>query len=352
MNSRTTSSAWVKGVIDMFANEGLDVAALMAAADIDPVQLADPDARVATEKMSRLWRRAAELSGDDCIGLATAHLPKPGNFDIVGYAMLSSPNLRDALNCFSRHMRLVSDAAEILLEDWEANVVVRFDLYGGREPIPRQRIEFDLLTILTFCRWVTGRAITPVRMCMVYPEPHDLQRFTEAFQCPLDFDAAFNGLIFESEILEAALPAYNPQVAEMHDQLLRQRLAAFDGAGLSVKVRREIGRRLASGEPRREAVAIALKISDRTLQRRLRDEGASFEKLLESTRCDLAQHYLARPGLTVAEVAYLLGFADPGTFFRACKRWFDASPRQFRAQLLEKQKVGAHEAGAHEVSGR
>jgi AraC-like DNA-binding protein len=103
-------------------------------------------------------------------------------------------------------------------------------------------------------------------------------------------------------------------------------------------VRREIARALATGEPRREAIAHALKISDRTLQRRLRDESATFEKLLDSTRCDLAQHYLSRSNLTVAEVAYLLGFADPGTFFRACKRWFDASPGHFRAQLLEKQK--------------
>jgi AraC-like DNA-binding protein len=341
MNSRTTSSAWVKGVIDMFESAHLDVSALLGAADVDPAMLRDPDARVATEKMSRMWRKAAELSGDPHIGLAHAQVPKPGNFDIVGYAMLSSPDLRAALQSFSRHMRLVSDAADISLHDQGANVLVQFDLYGGREPIPRQRMEFDLLTILTFCRWVSGRPITPVLLSMVYAEPENIQRYADAFQCPLHFGAETNGLVFTQEALNAPLPAYNPMVAELHDTLLQQRLAAFDGAGLSVKVRREIARALATGEPRREAIAHALKISDRTLQRRLRDESATFEKLLDSTRCDLAQHYLSRSNLTVAEVAYLLGFADPGTFFRACKRWFDASPGQFRAQLLEKQKKSA-----------
>lgn len=341
MSSRTTSSAWAKGVIDMLANEGLDTAALMAAAGMDPALLADPDARVATEVMSRLWREAARLSGDPCIGLVGAHLPRPGNFDIVGYAMLSSPDLRVALQCFARCLRLVSDAAEIALEDRGDAVVVRFDLYGGREPIPHPRIEFDLLTVVTFCRWVAGRPIAPARLCLICPEPDNSARFVEAFQCPLEFGAGFNGLAFDGAALTAPLPAFHPDVAEMHDALLRRRLAAFDGAGLSLKVRREIGRQLAAGEPRRETIAAALNLSDRTLQRRLREEGQTFDRLLDATRCDLAQHYLARPGMTVAEVAYLLGFADPGTFFRACKRWFDASPKQMRGMLLQTGRAGA-----------
>ena len=114
--------------------------------------------------MSRLWRAAAEISGDPNVGLASALVPKPGNFDIVGYAMLSSKDLRGALQSFSRHMRLVSDAAEITLHDQGENVLARFDQCGGREPVPRQRIEFNLLTLLTFCRWVSGRHILPVSL--------------------------------------------------------------------------------------------------------------------------------------------------------------------------------------------
>ena len=131
--------------------------------------------------------------------------------------------------------------------------------------------------------------------------------------------------------------------------LLQQRLAAFDGAAISVRVRREITRELAQGEPRREAIANALKMSDRTLQRRLHDEGVTFDRLLDATRCDLAQHYLARSNLTTADVANLLGFADPGTFFRACKSWFDASPSRFRASMLERQKAPAIDATPRDI---
>lgn len=340
MSSRTTSSAWFKGVIDVLESEGLDTGAIMAAAEIDPAVLRDPDARLPTEKMSRLWRAAAEISGDPNVGLASALVPKPGNFDIVGYAMLSSKNLRAALQSFSRHMRLVSDAAEVTLEDRGENVLVRFDLYGGREPLPRQRIEFDLLTLLTFCRWVSGRLIQPVSLWMQPPEPADAKPLAATFQCPLLFERDFNALIFTRLDLDAPLPSCNPSVAELHDKLLQERLAAYDGAGTSLKVRKQIARSLATGEPRREAVAQALNMSDRTLRRRLEDEGVTFEQLLDATRCDLAQHYLARPTMTIAEAAYLLGFSEPGAFNRACRRWFEAPPGQVRDQLVARGKNG------------
>lgn len=341
MTNRTTSSPWLRGVIDMMAVAGLDTAELMRAAEIDPGVLLDREARVPTEKMSRLWRIATERSGNLEIGLIGSDLPMPGNFDVVGYSMLSSCNLRAALESISRHMRLVSDAAELSLEPHGENIHVRFDLFGGRESVPRERIEYDLLTILNFCRWVAGRPIEPVCVATVFAAPDDLSQFEKAFRCPIQFGAQFNGWIFTAEVLDAPLPAFNPMVAELHDNLLQQRLAAFDGASLSVRVRREIARQLQAGEPRRESIANALKMSDRTLQRRLRDEGAPFERLLDGTRCDLAQHYLARSSLTTAEVAYLLGFADPGTFFRACKRWFGASPSQFRASILERPRKAA-----------
>lgn len=341
MSSRTTSSTWLRGVIETMAAAGLDTDRLLRAVALDPAILLDRQARVPTEKMSLLWRAALEQSGDRGVGLIGADAPLPGNFDIVGYVMLSSRDLREAVHSISRYMRLVSDAAEITLEPVETLVNVRFNLFGGREPMPRQRIEFDLLTILNFLRWVAGRAADPVRAQIVYPPPDDVQRYRAAFRCPVVFNAEFNGWVFSAATLDAPLPAFNPVVAQAHENLLQQEIAAFDGAGLSVSVRREIARQLANGEPRRDSVAQALKIGDRTLQRRLREEGGSFEKLLDATRCDLAQHYLARPNLTTTDVAYLLGFADPGAFFRACKRWFEASPTQLRAAILERQKKGA-----------
>jgi AraC-like DNA-binding protein len=333
MNSRTTSSAWIQGIAEMLEDARLDVAAILAEAGIERAILSSPDRRAPTEKVSRLWSIAAERSGNPAIGLVNPHVPKPGNFDIVGYAMLSSPSLRAAIQNFARHLRLVSDAASIHLDFGDESVRLDFRLFGGREPMPRQRVEFDLLTILTFCRWVSGRPVKPLGVHLVWPAPANILPFEEAFQCPLHFEAEFNGMDFSRADIDARLPGFNTDIAGLHQGLVEQRLAAFDGSGVSAKIREEIARRLPDGEPRREQVARALKLGDRTLTRRLREEDTSFQKLLDETRRDLAQNYLARRNMSLAEVAYLLGFADQTAFFRACKRWFDASPGQFRAQL-------------------
>ncbi|MNC61745.1 HTH-type transcriptional regulator VirS [compost metagenome] len=90
---------------------------------------------------------------------------------------------------------------------------------------------------------------------------------------------------------------------------------------------------LPQGEPKRETVAQALHLSQRTLQRRLQEEGTSFQTLLDDTRRELAEQYLAQPSMTLLETAYLLGFADPSNFFRAFRRWFDATPGEYRTRM-------------------
>ena len=339
MSGRTTSSAWLQGIVEMLEGIGLDVDAILAEAGIDRTLLSSPDNRAPTEMVSRLWNAAKRHSDNPAIGLVSPHVPKPGNFDIVGYAMMSSPNLIVALQNFARHLRLVSDAASIHLELDEICVRLELKLFGGSEPIPRQRVEFDLLTLLTFYRWVSGRSIRPLGLWLEWPAPEDVAPYQDAFQCPIHFEADFNGLEFSRPDIEAKLPGFNPDVAGLHDSLVRQRLAALDGSSLTLKVREEIIRRLSSGEPRRENVAQALRLSDRTLTRRLREENVSFLKLLDETRRDLAQDYLAKPKMSLAEVAYLLGFSDQSAFFRACKRWFDASPGQFRASMCASQPL-------------
>ena len=92
-------------------------------------------------------------------------------------------------------------------------------------------------------------------------------------------------------------------------------------------------RRLPDGEPRRNEVAGELRMSERTFQRRLEEEATSVLQLLDDTRRELAEQYLGRLHLSLAQAAYLLGFADQTSFFRACKRWFDLSPGQYRSQL-------------------
>lgn len=334
MSSRTTCAAWVKGVVATLAGQGLDAGALLDKAGIDPASLDDPHARIVTEKVSALWQYAALASGNPAIGLADPHSPKPANFDVIGFAMMSCPDLRSALERLARYLRIVSDAAHIILQERDdGSLMMRFELFGGAVPMPRQRIEFDLITFLGFFRWLCAHKISPQAVELAWPRPANTIPYEEAFLGPVVFDAGCNGIVFAKADLDRAIPTSNPVIEALHDTYVQERLAMMDLQSIAYKVRALIIRDLPAGEPRREQIATALHLSERTLQRRLAAESTSFNQLLDETRCDLAQQYLAKPLLSLAEVAYLLGFADQSNFFRACRRWFSASPGQMRARI-------------------
>jgi len=322
MRKRMTSAVWVKGIAEMLVTEGIDARALFAGAGIDFAALDASGARLPTEKISRLWELAAERSGDPAIGLAQHRVAKPAAFDVVGYTMMSCANLLDGFERLVRYLLILSDALTMILNEERGAYRVTFELFGGERPVPRQRIEFILVTVLTFCRWLAGREVQLLAVEFAYPEPGDRAPYREAFGCPLIFDATSNSLLFSLAELKQPLPTSNPVLAELHERFAGDFLRNFDRAQTSHRVREVIVRLLPDGEPRRDEAASELGMSERTLQRRLEGEATSFIKLLDDTRRELAEQYLGRLHLSLAQAAYLLGFADQSSFFRACKRWF------------------------------
>jgi len=333
MSKRTTAAVWVKGIAEMLAAEGMDPCALLAAAGIEPAALDTQGARLPTEKISRLWELAAERSGNPAIGLAQHHVVRPASFDVVGYTMMSCADLRGAFERLIRYLLILSDALTMTMSEERDGYRVTFVLFGGDRPVPRQRIEFIFVTVIGFCRWISGRNVHPWAIELPYPAPLDPAPYRAAFRCPVSFDAPRCSLLFGGADMAAPLPTSNPQLAEMHERFAGEFLRHFDHAQISYRVRELIIRRLPDGEPRRDAVAHELCMSERTLQRRLEEEATSFVQLLDDTRRELAEQCLGRLHLSLAQAAYLLGFADQRSFFRACRRWFHVSPGQYRSRL-------------------
>ena len=333
MSKRATSAVWVRSIVDMLAAEGLDVRALLAAAAIDPATLDTPGARLPTEQISRLWELAVKQSGNPALGLAQHEVARPASFDVVGYAMMSCADLRSAFERLIRYMLILSDALTMRLSQEQGGYRITFELLGGSMPIPRPRIEFIVVTLIGFCRWISGRAVQPLAIGLPYPAPSDLAPYRAAFRCPVSFDLPATHLLFAASDMTAPLPTSNPKLSELHERFAGDYLRRFDHAQTSYRAREVIIRRLPDGEPRRNEVAGELRMSERTFQRRLEEEATSFLQLLDDTRRELAEQYLGRLHLSLAQAAYLLGFADQTSFFRACKRWFDLSPGQYRSQL-------------------
>ena len=333
MKYRSTSSAWVRGVASMFASQGVDVAALFADAGLSLSLLDQADRRWPTEQVSLLWQLAAVRAGNPAVALTNPHLARPDHYGIVGYAMMSSPDLLTGLGRLIRYLRIVSDAAVISLVTEQEGCWVRLDLLGGARAVPRQRYEYGLLTLLTFCRWMLGHSLRPQSASFGFPAPEDVSPYVEAFGCPLLFDAKSNGFFIAERDLLSKLPTAIPQLADLHDRMAGLALRKLETPQTTRRGQEAIARRLQNGSPRRSQIASDLGLSDRTFQRRLGDDGTSFTDLVDETRRELAQHYLSDPQTSLSEIVYLLGYSDQSTFFRACTRWFGQPPGEYRVRL-------------------
>jgi len=342
MIARTSSAAWVKGVVDMFSAEGLDTLSLFESAGLDIGALDDPQVRFAIDDVSLLWSLAVERSGKATLGLSRDLATTYGNFDVVAYAMMACPTLHEGLERLARYMNVVSDAATFTLTECADGCWLELGHMGGERPVPRQRVEFGMLTLLTYCCWITGRELQVEAVEFVYPEPARAKPHRDAYRSALRFGQRANRALLRTADLALPLSRRNAVLAVVHEKLAEQRLAALGHLRTSPRVRELIASRLTQPDLCREDVAAALHISSRTLQRRLESEGTSFQQLRDDTRRELAQLYLREPSNNpLSRVAERLGFEDQSNLFRACKRWFGQSPGQYRARFSFSERGGA-----------
>ncbi|MFY3386361.1 AraC family transcriptional regulator [Paracidovorax sp. MALMAid1276] len=338
MTQRTSSAAWVRGVADMFAAQGLPAADLCAEAGIDLHQLQQqPQMRVDVDRVSRLWEAAVLRYGLPGLGLARELASRYGNVDLVGYALASGPNLLVGFEHLQRQMALISDATtfEMARDARGQGCWLAISHIGATRPVPRERIEFAVLTLFTLCCWLTRRELVPLAMDLTTAAPHDDSLHRAAFGVLPRFGQPSSRFLLADADLKTPIPTHNPGLWALHERLVETELDQLGQTLASTRVRTEIARVLHLGEPRREDIAARLHLTDRTLQRRLQAESVCFQQLLDDTRRELARQHLSDERRSLAEVADMLGFADQSNLFRACKRWFGMPPGQYRSQQLQ-----------------
>ncbi|WP_093342100.1 AraC family transcriptional regulator [Variovorax sp. PDC80] len=338
---RTSSSAWLEGVLRMFEAEGLDVPSLLRDAGFDPESLLRQNARIPVDEITVLWQLAVARAGRPTLGLHRGLAATHSKLGTVAHVMACCVDLGEAMDRLARYMPVISDATAFSVQPEARGSWMVMQHTGGSLPIPRQRVEYALLTMLMQCRWLIRREMEPLAIEFAYPPPDDDRPHREAFGCEVRFGAPANRMLLSAANLAMTLPTSHPELGEMQEHLLDDQLDQLGQTTTSTLVCAEIARRLPHGEPRRQDVASGLGLAERTLQRRLQEESVSFQALLDRTRRELAQQYLAQERHTLTDVADLLGFVDSSNFFRACKRWFGLPPAQYRTRLWHGDTAGS-----------
>lgn len=324
----SSSAAWVRALAAMFAARGVDTQRLFQEAGLDAARLRQAHMRFTSEEVSRLWRLAVDWTGDQALGLDRQLAARHLRFDIATQAMWPGPDLLSGLHGLSRYLELIHDAAGFHVEPAERG---HWMVLGpGNAPgLPRQRVEFGLLSLLKVCRKVTQRPLRPQLVEFSNPEPADWHPYRMAFACPLRFGQASNRLLLSDEDLARPL-ASAASLFAVQERVLERRLSKSTRRLTTYRTAAEIVHRLHLGAPSRRRVAQALELKEAELEQRLVAEHTGWERLLDELRRELAQEYLAASEWSLARVPALVGFASQGEFVAACKRWFGVPPAAYR----------------------
>jgi AraC-like DNA-binding protein len=313
---------------------GLSRREMVRVAGLDQEQLSSPDRRISAGVIWSLCGLLEERLGDPDVGLRIgerARLEKGGS--LIGYSVTHSRYLGHALGRLVRYTRLVAGASKLSLEPVSEGVRLA-SVEASVVQMLRVAVDDGLAAVITAARQISGREIVPVRVEFPYPRPANARVHREFFRCRVSFEHRRSAIVFRRADLRVPLIAADETLSGYLDRLADQELAKLhEPETLGERVRRVVWRDLADGSPSLAAVASELGVGMRTLQRRLREEGTSYAAVVEDVRRTMAGALLRRPELAIYEIAYMLGYAEPSTFYRAFRRWHGRSPEEAR-QLL------------------
>ena len=320
---------------------GIDTDALLRAGGVTRTVIDDPDARLEAAQVSALWTKAYELSRDPVLSLHAAENCPIGAYKVIDYMAASAATVGEAFRYSARYFPLINTAIRLPID--ESGDPVTFDVVddaAGPRGVTRPYAEYCYAAFLLHIRGATGVAYTLRRVTFVHPRPPDVREHERVFGCPVEFEAEHNRMLIDRSQWERLSTGAHPGVLKVlteHADLLLEKLPR--GPELVERTRRAIGERLRGGDSSLECVARGLGMSGRSLQRHLRDLGFSYNTLADEVRAATALLYLEQPDIAIAEVAYLLGFADQSTFNRAFKRWTGETPARARARLRGRTPV-------------
>ena len=314
---------------------GLDRGEVLRSAGLHEETLRDPDARIPASKIEKMWRAMISRAPHSALGVEMGASFTIREWGLVGYSIAYSGTLLQALQRLVRYSRIMSEAIRFKLRVGKDRSSLVVD-GGPRFDSLQHPVVARLVSILGAMREVAGVDIIPLEVRLPFNRPASVSEYARCFRCPLAFDQRDAAIVLRKDDLERSLSFADDTLSGYLDHLADEVLEALGGDhSFSEKTRRAIWSELSDGQPSVQRSARVLGVSVRTLQRRLKDEGTSFAAVLESFRREMAAGLLRSRDLAIYEVAFLLGYSEPSTFYRAFRRWHGTTPREFRRSLTE-----------------
>ena len=342
------AGAYLQPLLEAAAAHGIAAATLARAAGVPPHGLDAPSASLAARDYVRLLDAGARLAGDAHFGLHVGQRVRMGTYSAYGLILLSCSNVGQALEQTARYERLAHDLGRSTLQ--RDGAVAHFRWASNYPDASRHLVDSVFAGIRVCGDWLAGMPLPPARLAFVHDGGGQLLRhaahrdeYVRVLGSLPAFNAPANTATFDAQLLDWPVPnadvSLYPVLCQHAEQLLAQRQAEA-GGGIGAQVQATIVAGLRHGPARLADVAAALAVTPRTLQRKLADAGTSYQALLDQARYGMARDYLRQPGLSLVDIAFLLGYQEQSAFNHAFRTWAGTNPGAWRLQeILERQQT-------------
>ena len=315
---------------------GADVGGLLEAAGINPQALDKPENRIPFEQQQALWALAAERCTTGNFGLHFARCIQPTSFGLVGYMVMNCRTIGECLDAIVKYQFLAGQGGEFSLEKEGKLSALCYTPVNPEHPATSHRVVALLAANVSFGRWLVGQAFRPQRVEFCHAAPAQVQDYEEFFGCDVLFGRPANRLLYTDRVRELTVPNASEELLLLLSERANRLLDSLSQrSGIAARIASLMATQLNNSVPEKSLIAAQLGMSERTLQRRLREEGTTYQEILENTRHYLARELLRNTALSLTDVAVQLGFAEPSAFYRAFRKWEGTTPGQYRGNAAD-----------------
>jgi AraC-like DNA-binding protein len=331
------SAIHVRALVEAVGLKGVGPQEFLQRANLDLQRLSDPYGWFSVEEFDALMLLSVQVTGDEAFGLHWGEQSPMMQYDVLPPLISQAKSLQEAIQKILRFQRILAEAPEVDFHDQGGRARFRLTPLGVSAAGLRLRTEMTAASLLRLLKLI-GSAARPVvtRVGFMHPCPPYREEYERIFAGLACFEQSSSFVDFQYGVLDSPETLRNEELHHMLTAQAERVLQRVVGeSSYSERLKRLVQSKLPEVLPMSEA-ARALGMSERSLRRRLSDEGASYSQLVEHSQIELACNMLENPAKTIKEVAHETGFAAQSAFHRAFKRWKGTSPAQYRARPTTK----------------
>lgn len=329
LHSHLTTLNAVCLMLQAFKDEDQAAQTLLEGTGITPADLGRADWRITTHQELRVCANAVALRRE--VGLELGQRMHVSSYGMLGYALLSSATLGDALRLAMQYPALLGTLFQLrLIEDGD-RVWFSASEYREAPELAAFNAEFCLTSLAVICNDLLGHPLPLLGARFAHSAPDYQALYSERFDCPLQFGAGDNAFAFDRRWLAQDLPLADQITHQAMSERCRRQNLEFTGRQAWLGRIRQLLQQQLDAAPGLEGLARQMNCSSRTLRRHLQELGSSYQQLLDELRFERAKQLLAEDQLPIYRIAEVLGFSEPASFRHAFLRWSGVAPSHFRA---------------------